>query len=79
MQGYAIGNPSTDGTTLYNENGLYQGFHLISAKLLNTLNEYECPNSIDNVNASNPDGNATAGLDGEPATLICLNTSRQFS
>ncbi|KAK9804123.1 hypothetical protein WJX73_001313 [Symbiochloris irregularis] len=63
FKGYAIGNPSTDGSTNYDENGLYQGFHLISQNLLNALNEYECPNSIDNFNASNPDGNATAGLD----------------
>ncbi|KAK9807139.1 hypothetical protein WJX73_009932 [Symbiochloris irregularis] len=64
FKGYAIGNPSTDGSTNWDLNGLYQGFHIISMDMLNTMNEYECPYSADNFNASNRnEGNATAGLD----------------
>lgn len=65
LQGYAIGNPSTDGSTNYNENGVYKGFNLISQNLFDTLNDFDCPGSSGNYNASDPNGNATAGLDGE--------------
>ena len=70
-QGYAIGNPSTDGSTTYNLNGVYAGFNLISAKLTASLDANECPESYNNFNQSDgptsPESNATAGLDGGPA------------
>ena len=63
-QGYLIGNPSTDGSTTYNLNGVYQGFNLITPALNQQLNSNECQNSLTNFNESVESGNSSAGLSG---------------
>lgn len=64
LQGYAIGNPSADGSVTYNLNGMYQGFHLISPELNQRLDEAACPHTPANFNESAPDGSSSAGRDG---------------
>lgn len=69
VQGIAIGNPSTDGSTEYNLNGVYENFNLIPPSLNSQLGASACQNTLTNFNESAMDGNSSAGLDGELCSL----------